>query len=71
MKLNEIVDWDRINKKRELMKAVHKQFPSKPESPEAKEARKEHARKAIANNFKKGFIDKATHDRQLADVEKY
>lgn len=66
MKLNE-VNHDLINYKRELMKKV----PSHPETPEQKEARKEHARKAIANNFKKGFIDKATHDRQLADVEKY
>lgn len=71
MKLTEVVNWDRINKKRELMKAVHKQFPSKPESPEAKEGRKAHARKAIKNNFEKGFINKETHDRQMADVEKY
>jgi len=39
------------------------------ETPEQREARREHAKKAIANNFNKGFIDKAIHDRQMKDQD--
>ncbi|TFG98334.1 hypothetical protein E4H12_06360 [Candidatus Thorarchaeota archaeon] len=58
MKLNEI-NMDKV----ELMKKVK----TRSETAEAREARREHAKKAIASNFKKGFISKEVHDRQMKE----
>ena len=67
MKLNEIVDWDLINRKRELMKDVRKNM--KPESIEMFKARMAHARMAVMKNYKGGFIDRKTFDRQMKQIE--
>jgi hypothetical protein len=48
----------------DLMKKVK----VKGETPEKRAARKEHAKKAIASNFAKGFIGKETHDRQMKEL---